>query len=138
MPLGYGSLIAGHTIIGLGFAVPIFRARFEEFDPYLTEAALDLGADYFQTGKLVIFPLLKPAIIASGLLVFTLSLDDFIISFFCSSPTVQTLSLYIYFQVKTLVSPTINAVSTCLLLVSSLAIFFLTYFNVLDRAFTHE
>ena len=60
MPVGYGSLIAGHTLIGLGFVVPIIRARFVELDPFFTEASLDLGASTFQTYRKILFPLLRP------------------------------------------------------------------------------
>ena len=56
IPLGYGSLIVGHTVIGLGFVVPIVRTRFAELDPVLTEASLDLGAGYAQTFFKVILP----------------------------------------------------------------------------------
>ncbi len=133
IPLGYPSLIVGHTLIGLGFSVPILRARFTEFDPVLTEASLDLGANYFHTCLRVIIPLLMPAIIVAALLVFTLSLDDFLISFFCSGPRVQTLSLFIYYKVKTLVDPTINAASTCLLAMSSLLVLILCYFKLIDN-----
>ena len=138
IPLGYTSLIAGHTIIGLGFAIPIIRARFIELDPALTEASLDLGAGYIQTFVKIILPLLTPAIIAASLLVFTLSLDDFLIAFFCSSPTVQTLSVYVYTMIKSFVDPTINAVSTCFLLVSSILILLLSAFKVIDKVISHD
>jgi spermidine/putrescine transport system permease protein len=138
IPLGFSSLIVGHTIIGLGFVVPIVRSRFKELDPELTEASLDLGAGYIQTFLRVIFPLLTPAFVASGLLVFTLSLDDFLISFFCSSPTVQTLSVYVYSMIKTWVDPTINALSTLLLFVSSILVLLLSYFKVADKVVSNE
>ncbi len=138
IPLGYSSLIAGHTVIGLGFAVPIIKARFAELDPVLTEASLDLGAGYIQTFLMVILPLLTPALIASGLLVFTLSLDDFLIAFFCSSPTVQTLSVYVYSMIKAFVDPTVNAISTCLLIISSIIILLLSFFKVIDRVISNE
>jgi spermidine/putrescine transport system permease protein len=138
IPLGYGSLIAGHTLIGLGFAVPIIRGRFAEINPILTEASADLGASEFQTFYKVILPLLRPSLIASGLLVFTLSLDDFLIAFFCSSARVQTLSVYVFSLVREGVNPTINAVSTCLLAVSSMVIVILSYMNVLDQVMGHD
>ncbi|MCK4651170.1 ABC transporter permease [Candidatus Babeliales bacterium] len=138
VPLGYCSLIVGHSVIGLGFVVPIVRTRFEELDPELTEASLDLGAGYNQTFVRVIMPLLIPSLIASGLLVFTLSLDDFLIAFFCSSPNVQTLSIYVYSMIKTFVDPTINAVSTCLLVVSSILVLLLSAFKVIDKVIAHE
>jgi len=138
LPLGYLSLITGHTLLGLGFVIPILRARFSEFDPILIEASLDLGGNYFQTCRRIILPLLTPALIAASLLVFTLSLDDFMISFFCSGAEIQTLSVYVYYNVKTLVHPSINAVSACLLAVSSFVVFLLCYFKVVDKAFFHD
>lgn len=133
IPVGYSSLIAGHTIIGLGFVIPIVRARFMELDPVLTEASLDLGATYAQTFYKIVIPLLMPSLIAAGLLAFTLSLDDFLISFFCSGPTVQTLSVYVYSMVRVGVDPTINAISTFFLVASSLFVLGLTYFKVIDQ-----
>ena len=138
IPLGYSSLIAGHTIIGLGFAVPIIKARFTEIDPALTEASLDLGAGYIQTFFRVILPLLTPALVASSLLVFTLSLDDFLIAFFCSSPSVQTLSVYVYSMIKAFVDPTINAVSTCLLIISSIIVLLLSSFKIIDQVLSND
>jgi spermidine/putrescine transport system permease protein len=138
MPLGYGSLIAGHTLLGLGFVIPIVKARFVELDPVLTEASLDLGATYWQTFYRVVIPLLMPSLIASGLLVFTLSMDDFLISFFCSGPTVQTLAVYVYSMIRTGVDPMINAISTCFLVISSLLVLLLCSLKVVDQVLTHE
>ncbi len=138
IPLGYGSLIAGHTLLGLGFVIPIVRARFLELDPILTEASLDLGASYFQTFRRVIIPLLMPSLLASGLLVFTLSMDDFLISLFCSGPTVQTLSVYVYSMIRTGVDPMINAVSACFLAISSLLVFLLCSLKVIDQVISYE
>lgn len=133
IPLGYGSLIVGHTVLGLGFVIPIINSQFKELDPELTEASLDLGASYIVTFVKIVLPLLTPSLLASSLLVFTLSLDDFLISFFCSSPTVQTLSVYVYSMIKTWVDPTINAISTLLLLVSSILVLLLAYFKVFNK-----
>ncbi|KKQ48590.1 MAG: Putrescine transport system permease protein potI [candidate division TM6 bacterium GW2011_GWF2_38_10] len=138
IPLGYGSLIVGHTLIGLGFVIPIIRARFVELDPYLTEASLDLGATYFQTFRRVLIPLLMPSLVAAGLLAFTLSLDDFLIAFFCAGPKVQTLSVYVYSMVKAGVDPTINAISAVLLGVSGILILVLLSLNVIDQVLSQE
>ncbi len=138
LPLGYRSLIVGHTVVGLGFALPILSARYHQIDPFLTEASLDLGATHWQTIWRVIIPLLVPAIIAASLLVFTLSLDDFVISYFCSGPQIETLSVYVFNQIKNLVDPTINALSTCLLIVSSLGVMILAYFKLLDQVVQGE
>ncbi len=138
IPLGYVSLITGHTVLGLGYVVPIMHARFSELDPILTEASLDLGATYTQTLRKILLPLLMPSLIASSLLVFTLSLDDFLIAFFCVGPRVQTLSVYVYSMVKTGIDPTINAISALFLAISSLLVLVLCFLNVLDQVISHE
>lgn len=129
VPLGALTLIAGHTLIGLGYVVPILYGRFSELDESLIEASYDLGATQRQTFFAIILPLLRPALIASGLLVFIISLDDFIISFFCAGASVQTLPLYIFSVIRTGASPMVNALSTILLLVSS---FFVLLFSFLQ------
>lgn len=138
IPLGYGSLIAGHTVIGLGFVVPIVKARFNELDPILTEASADLGATSFQTFRKIIIPLLFPSIIASALLVFTISLDDFLIAFFCSGTHIQTLSVYVYSLVRTGVNPIVNAISTCLLVASSVMIIVVCGLKVIDQVIGND
>jgi spermidine/putrescine transport system permease protein len=138
VPLGYGSLIAGHTLIGLGFVVPIVKTRFVELDPLLTEASLDLGATRFQTFGRVLIPLLSPSLFASALIVFTLSLDDFLIAFFCSSPKVQTLSIYVYSQMRETVDPSINAISVILLAFSSVVVLVLCSMKLVDRVIHNE
>jgi len=138
IPVGYGSLIAGHTLLGLGYVIPIVRARFVELDPILTESSLDLGASYITTFRKIIIPLLKPSLLAAGLLTFTLSMDDFLISFFCSGPNVQTLSVYVYSMIRTGVDPTINALSCCFLAISSLLVLLICSFKVVDQVLTYE
>lgn len=138
LPLGYGSLIVGHTLIGIGFAIPIIRARFIELDPVLTEASLDLGATYWQTMRKIIFPLLMPSVFAAGLIIFTLSLDDFMIAFFCSGPAIQTLSVYVFNIIRTGIDPSINALSTLILVMSSFLILLLSYSKLVNRVIGHE
>jgi spermidine/putrescine transport system permease protein len=138
VPLGYLSLITGHTVIGLGFVIPIVSARFVELDPILTEASLDLGATYTWTFRKVLLPLLMPSLISASLLVFTLSLDDFMIAFFCSGPKVQTLSVYVYSMIKSGVDPTINAISAIFLVLSSLLVLILCSLKVVDQVISHE
>ena len=138
IPIGYGSLITGHTILGLGFVVPIIRARFAELDPVLTEASLDLGATHLQTFRRILLPLLYPSLIASSLLVFTLSLDDFLIAFFCSGPSVQTLSVYVYSMARMGVDPSINAISALFLVISSLVVLLLCSLKIVDQVITND
>ena len=118
VPLGKMALIAGHTLLGLGYAVPLLYMRYEEIDCRLIEASLDLGANYTQTFMKIIMPLLLPAIIMAALLVFIISFDDFVISYFCAGMTSQTLPVYLLSMLRTGASPVINALSTGLLFLS--------------------
>ncbi|KKP35299.1 MAG: Putrescine transport system permease protein potI [candidate division TM6 bacterium GW2011_GWF2_32_72] len=122
VPLGLVTLIAGHTLIGLGYAIPIIKTSFDEIDKRLIEASMDLGATKGQTFRKVVIPLMTPALVASGLLVFIISLDDFTISFFCAGTSAQTLSLYVFTTIKSGLSPVINAVSTLMIAFSSLLV----------------
>lgn len=123
--LGLATLIAGHTLLGLGYAVPIVHSRFCELERHLTEASLDLGATRSQTFFRVIFPLLMPSIFAASLLVFVISLDDFLIAFFCAGAETQTLPLYIFSVVRSGGSPMVNALSTIMIFVGALIVSFI-------------
>jgi spermidine/putrescine transport system permease protein len=126
IPVGFNSLIAGHSIIGLGFAVPILRTKFARLDPVLTEASQDLGANYWQTFYKVLLPLLTPSIIAAAFVVFTISLDDFFISFFCAGAGQLTIATYVYAQVRAIPDPSLNALSSFLLFFSCAMILILS------------
>ncbi len=127
IPLGLGTLVLAHSVLGLGFVIPIVYARFLELDYRMTEASLVLGATPVQTFFKVTLPLLRPALIVTGLLVFIISFDDFILSYFCAGSTSQTLSLYILSMLRSGISPIVNALSAVLLLLSStLVILFFT------------
>ena len=123
VPLGLTTLIAGHTLLGLGFVIPIVHVRYVEIGKILSEASLDLGASEIQTFFKVILPLLRPALVASALLVLIISFDDFLISFFCAGASTQTLSLYIFAMIRTGISPVVNALSTCILVGSSVIVY---------------
>jgi spermidine/putrescine transport system permease protein len=123
IPLGLTTLVLAHSVLGLGFVIPIVYARFLELDYRMTEASLVLGATPVQTFFKVTLPLLRPSLIVTGLLVFIISFDDFILSYFCAGSTSQTLSLYILSMLRAGVSPMVNALSAVLLLLSSLLVF---------------
>lgn len=126
VPLGMPTLIAAHTVLGLGFVIPVLYTRYLSIDTRLTEASLDLGASPLQTFFKVILPLLRPSMIATGLLVFIISFDDFILSYFCAGSSVTTLSLYLLALIRTGLTPVVNALSTILILLSCglVALFF--------------
>ena len=122
VPLGKITLIIAHTVLGLGFAVPLIFSRFQELDQRMIEASLDLGAQVSQTFFKIIVPLLRPALVATALLVFILSFDDFVVSYFCSGTAVQTLSLYLLSMLRTGISPMMNSLSTFLLIFTSMLV----------------
>lgn len=122
IPLGLTTLIAGHTLIALGYVVPMIHSQFMELDNRFTEASLDLGATQNQTLLKVIVPLLSPVLFSAALLVFIISLDDFIFSFFCAGASTQTLPIYIFSMIRSGASPVVNALSTVLLGVSSILV----------------
>lgn len=130
--LGLTTLIVSHTVLGLGFVVPITYARFVELDHRLTEASLVLGASPIQTFFKVTLPLLTPSLITSSLLVFIISFDDFILSYFCAGSTTQTLPLYILSMIRTGVTPIVNALSSILLLISAALV--VLFFNLKNRS----
>lgn len=130
VPLGLNALIVGHTILGLGFVIPILYVRFKELNYNLVEASLDLGANIWYTFFKVVLPFLVPAIISGALLVFIISLDDFLISFFCSDSTSQTLSLYIYSTIRAGANPLVNALSTLMLAGSSFLVLIFIYVSI--------
>lgn len=131
IPLGLATLILAHTLLGLGFVIPLVYARFLELDPKLTEASLVLGATPFQTFVKVTFPLLRPTLIAASLLVFIISFDDFVLSYFCAGSSAQTLSLYILAMLRSGISPVVNALTAILLILSSAMVLF--FFSLRSR-----
>lgn len=129
IPLGLTTLIATHTLLGLGFVIPILYTRFLELDKNLIEASQDLGASPRQTFLRVILPLLIPSLLAAALLIFILSFDDFLFAFFCAGSSITTLPLYIFGMLRSGISPVVNALSTVLLIVSSLLVFIFCWLN---------
>jgi spermidine/putrescine transport system permease protein len=115
LAFGLSTIIAAHVAFSISYVVFVVRAKLVNLDPSLEEAALDLGATLWQSFTRVTLPLIFPAVISAALLVFTLSLDDYVITSFVAGPGSATLPLKIYSMVKTGVTPEINAISTVLL-----------------------
>jgi spermidine/putrescine transport system permease protein len=120
--LSLTTVIIAHIAFSISFVVVVVRASLRGFDRRLEEAAQDLGANEWQTFWRITFPLILPGIIGGALLAFTLSLDDFIISFFTTGPGTSLLPIEVYAQVKRAVTPKINAISTVMLLVSMMLV----------------
>ena len=110
------TVFLAHTTFSVSYVAMIVRTRMETIDRAIIEAAKDLGASSRQVFWRVIFPILTPAIIAGGLLAFTLSLDDFVITFFVVGPGATTLPVYVFSMMKFGSPPLLNALSTLLLL----------------------
>jgi spermidine/putrescine transport system permease protein len=115
---GLLTMTLAHITFQIPFVTLTVRARLNGLDPSLAEAARDLGATSWQTYRHVTFPLIWPGILAGALLAFTLSLDDFVVSFFTTGPGATTLPILIYSSVKRGLTPDINALSTLLVMLS--------------------
>ncbi len=121
--LGFATVVLAHVAFSVSYAVVVVRARLAGFDRSLEEAAMDLGARPWRTFRLVTLPGIAPGVLAAALLVFALSIDDYVVTSFVAGTGATTLPLQIYSMVRTGISPEINAVSTVLLLATALVLF---------------
>jgi spermidine/putrescine transport system permease protein len=121
--LGFLTIILAHVAFSVSYAVVVVKARFAGFDRSLEEAAMDLGAGPAATFFKVTLPGIFPGVLAAALLVFALSIDDYVITSFVAGVGTTTLPIQIYSMVRTGISPEINAVSTLLLAATSLMLF---------------
>lgn len=119
---GFETIIIGHVAFNISYVAIVVRARLAHMNPRLEEAAYDLGANGWQTFWRITFPQILPGIIAGGLLAFTLSLDDYVVTFFNNGIGTTTLPIFVYGMLKTSVTPEINALSTLMLAVSTLLV----------------
>jgi spermidine/putrescine transport system permease protein len=116
--LGLVSVTLSHIAFCIGFVAIVVRARLAGMDESLTEAARDCGATPWEAFRYVTLPLIMPGVIAGALMAFTLSIDDFVITFFTAGAGTVTLPLQIYSMIKIAVTPEVNAVSTLLMLLT--------------------
>jgi spermidine/putrescine transport system permease protein len=116
--LGLVSVALAHIAFCIGFVAIVVRSRLAGMDESLTEAARDCGATPFEAFRYVTLPLIMPGVIAGALMAFTLSIDDFVITFFTAGAGTVTLPLQIYSMIKIAVTPEVNAVSTLLMLLT--------------------
>ncbi len=116
VPLGLFSLIIAHTTFCIPFVVFTLRARLAGYDQSVEEAAMDLGATRWRVFRYITLPILLPGVVSGGMLAFTLSIDDVIISYFTNGPGSTTYPLKVWEMVKSGVSPDVNALSTLILL----------------------
>jgi spermidine/putrescine transport system permease protein len=122
-PLGITTITIAHVAFCISFVVIVMLARLEGMDQSLEEAAMILGADEITTFRRVTVPQLWPGIVAAALLAFTISFDDFVITSFVSGPGSSTLPVVVYGMARRTVEPSINAISTIILVVTTLLIY---------------
>jgi spermidine/putrescine transport system permease protein len=132
VPLGYPSILLAHIVHAFPYALALVLAAFSSFDPRLEEASLDLGATPWRTFRRVTLPLIAPGVLGGMLLAFTLSFDEFVLTFFVTGGGITTLPLEIYNRIRFLISPVVNAVAAFVLLVS-MAIVLVTQLLVIRR-----
>ena len=118
------TILIAHVAFNIAFVAIVVRARLADMDDALEEAAADLGANPWETFRRITVPLLLPGIVAGALLAFTLSLDDFVITFFMAGPGSTTLPVLIFSKIRFGASPEVNVISTLMFLGSTLLVIF--------------
>jgi spermidine/putrescine transport system permease protein/putrescine transport system permease protein len=116
------TIIIAHITFSISYVTVVVRARLASLNPEVEQAAMDLGSTRIQTLRLVVLPALWPAILAAGLLVFALSFDDFVLSYFTTGESPQPLPVRIWSAIRFGVTPTINAIGTLMLVISLAAV----------------
>lgn len=117
-PFNLSAITAAHIAFSFPFVAIVVRSRLAGFNRELEEASKDLGGSEWQTFRKVLFPFMKPGVIAGALLAFTLSLDDFVVTFFTSGPDTLTFPVKVYSMVRFSVTPEVNAASTVLIVIT--------------------
>ncbi len=112
LTMGLPTVILAHITFSIPFVTLVVQARLQGFDKSYEEAAMDLGANELITFWRVTFPMILPGVLSGALLAFTLSLDDFVITFFTTGPGSTTLPIYVYGLLRRIITPQVNALST--------------------------
>ncbi len=115
--LGMHTVILAHVAFSIAFVTIVVMARLRTFDPALEEAALDLGANEWQTFRRVTLPVILPGVLAAALLAFTVSIDDYVITSMVAGVDSETLPMLIYSMARRGISPAVNAISTVIVTV---------------------
>jgi spermidine/putrescine transport system permease protein len=121
--LGFGTMLLAHVIFNVPYVILSVTPRLRRLDPNLYEAALDLGSSPFRAFTQVVLPELWPGVITGAMLAFTLSVDDFMVSFFTTGAGVQNLSIRIFAMTRRGIDPRINALSTLIFVVVLVMLF---------------
>lgn len=118
LPLGLVTVTMAHTAFNAPVVMLVVRARLRRLDPSLDEVARDLGASAWQSFRRITLPLLMPGLVSGALLAFTISIDDFLVTFFTTGPGGTTLPMRVYSMIRSGVTPEINALTSLLVLLS--------------------
>jgi spermidine/putrescine transport system permease protein len=132
LSLGMATITVSHIAFMVPFVTLVVQARLQGFDKSYEEAAMDLGANEWTTFRRVTLPMILPGIMSGALLAFTLSLDDFVITFFTNGPGSTTLPIYVYGLLRRTITPQVNALSTVWILIVFVAILLLQIFQNRD------
>ncbi|MCK6566746.1 MAG: spermidine/putrescine ABC transporter permease PotC [Chloroflexi bacterium] len=127
LALGIGTVTVSHIAFMVPFVTLVVQARLQGFDKSFEEAAMDLGANEWTTFRRVTFPMILPGVLSGALLAFTLSLDDFVITFFTNGPGSTTLPIYVYGLLRRIITPQVNALSTVWILIVFIAVLLLQW-----------
>lgn len=114
LTMGFGTLLIAHITFNIPYVILSVGPKLRQMDKNLVDAAMDLGCTWMQAFWKVILPEIKPGIVSGALTAFTMSIDDFVISYFTAGSSASTLAMTIYGMTKKRVSPEINAISTLL------------------------
>ncbi len=127
LTLGLGTVIVSHIAFMIPFVTLVVQARLQGFEKAYEEAAMDLGANEWITFQRITFPMILPGVLSGALLAFTLSLDDFVITFFTNGPGSTTLPIYVYGLLRRIITPQVNALSTVWITIVFLAVLMLQW-----------
>jgi spermidine/putrescine transport system permease protein len=122
LTMGFWTLLMAHVTLCMPFVAVTVHSRLQGFDPYVVEAARDLGAGEYEVFRHIVLPMIMPAILAGWFMSFTLSLDDVIISFFTTGPTFDVLPLRIYSMVRLGLKPEVNALCAVMIVITAAAV----------------
>jgi spermidine/putrescine transport system permease protein len=129
LSLGLGTVIVSHIAFMVPFVTLVVQARLQGFDKAYEEAAMDLGANEWITFRRITLPMILPGVLSGALLAFTLSLDDFVITFFTNGPGSTTLPIYVYGLLRRIITPQVNALSTVWIMIVFIAVLLLQRFQ---------
>jgi spermidine/putrescine transport system permease protein len=123
LTFGLGTVILAHISFMIPFVTLVVQARLQGLDKSFEEAAMDLGANEWITFQRVTFPMILPGVLSGALLAFTLSIDDFIITFFTNGPGSTTLPIYVFGLLRRVITPQLNALSTVWIVIVLIVVF---------------